>query len=946
MTPQAPLGLHHCRLITAVVVGSWLMADVRPALAQSGASPLPSFDFRQTGTVAGWGEPHDVSHIEATKLGMAVHIDGPDPYILGPAREYPAGTPLLLKIRLKSSEGGSFQVFYFGSGQGSSEEHSVRFAVRRGDWHEQTVPLPPLAPGFRLRLDPPGERGVCLIESIRFTQQLTIAAPAWLKSTVPEPIPGTLTIQSGALVLRQHPHEWGGFIVAAAGRRVATGHNRPLIGYLDPASSKSAVSTSVRWLDLAAVATVTTRLDPAIQALSVEAQLRDPDGGQWRLRQVFRPGSPAVIDVYVECSVDAPRDVVFLPLLLLLPGHGSFGALKGQALFAGVEYLENEPSSSTADLIKPGADRRVPASVKITFPLMAVQAHGHYVGLIWDRAPELCALFDSPDRLFGTEGHVLGLLAPGAEGASRIDGELFPLEPLKLAASRPVKASATIIGGNAASVVPAVMQYVGLKGLPQRPMTLTLPEYVRLTASGWLDSPIRSGHRFRHAVGGSFGAHPAADAAWMMDVLAVLCTDPVLADRLKTEAAAVTEEVPVEERLHAAVGHNRYPVAPLVLGTTQSSSSSSTVAANSVVVSLDQARGLGKGLAHRFEPDGSIRYRVAAGDTDYGRTHFCDEASGLSGESVFRLLEAGVYAGDLTTVEEGLRLLWIMHRRFEHGVPRGAQTWEIPLHTPDILGSAYLVKAFALGYELTGDPELLNAARYWAWTGVPFVYLVNPTDQSGRSAVGPYATIPVLGATNWVAPNWIGLPVQWCGLVYADGLVQLAGLDPCGPWRTLAEGIATSGISQTYPQDHPHHGLLPDSFNLSDQSRNPADINPGTLQPLALRLLAGDRPAAIPYTFHAFRSSGLWVHAPGAVEVIRDRRGLARFTVKTWSPWPSFVVIHGLHPEAVSKALPVVRLDGQPIALNPPHLYLTDHGTLILGIKGDKPVEVEVEIDH
>jgi hypothetical protein len=64
---------------------------------------------------------------------------------------------------------------------------------------------------------------------------------------------------------------------------------------------------------------------------------------------------------------------------------------------------------------------------------MAVQAHGHYVGLIWDRGPELCALFDSPDRLFGTEGHVLGLLAPGAEGPNCIDGELLPLEPLKSA---------------------------------------------------------------------------------------------------------------------------------------------------------------------------------------------------------------------------------------------------------------------------------------------------------------------------------------------------------------------------------------------------------------------------------------------------------------------------------------------------------------------------------
>jgi hypothetical protein len=64
---------------------------------------------------------------------------------------------------------------------------------------------------------------------------------------------------------------------------------------------------------------------------------------------------------------------------------------------------------------------------------------------------------------------------------------------------------------------------------------------------------------------------------------------------------------------------------------------------------------------------------------------------------------------------------------------------------------------------------------------VPFVYLVNPTAAQSSGAVGPYATIPVLGATNWQAPNWIGLPVEWCGLVYADSLARLARLAPKGP---------------------------------------------------------------------------------------------------------------------------------------------------------------------
>ena len=65
--------------------------------------------------------------------------------------------------------------------------------------------------------------------------------------------------------------------------------------------------------------------------------------------------------------------------------------------------------------------------------------------------------------------------------------------------------------------------------------------------------------------GGSFGAQPAADAAWMMEQLATLTTDARLAERLETAASGAAAEVPVEQRLHAAVGHVRYPVAPLVL---------------------------------------------------------------------------------------------------------------------------------------------------------------------------------------------------------------------------------------------------------------------------------------------------------------------------------------------------------------------------------------------
>jgi hypothetical protein len=907
------------------------------ATAQS-AGGLPAFDFRQPGAVAEWGEQHDIKRIEATEQGMAIHIDGPDPYLSGPARDYPPGVPLFLKVRLKPPVGGALQVFFFGPGQISSEENSVRVPVRRGGWQTVSLALPPLGRGFRLRLDPPGSRGVCLIESIRSEPRLEVAAPAWPRPSVPETDDRALVIESGRLVLRQQQDMLGGFTLQVDGQLVATGHNRPLVGYIDPASKNKGQPPAVRWLDVAANAQTTANLDPSKKALTVEARFRDLAGAGWRLRQTFRPGAPGSIAVSAECSADAPREVVFLPLLLVLPGHGSFGALKGQGLFAGVEYLENEPSSSTADLNEPAALRRVPDSAKITFPLLAVQANGRYIGLIWDPTPDLAALFDSPDRLFGTEGHVCGLVAPGANGENRTSGALCPREPLALAAGQPIRASALLIGGRGESVVPAVQQYVSLRGLPPRPPTPDLEGYVHLAAAGWLDSPIRSGGRFRHALVGSFPAHSAADAAWMISWLAGLTRDEALRARLRSTADEAAASVQRPDLLvNAAIGHNRYPVAPLVLAAGLAGDGVSSASHSLLTGSLDQARAMSRALPRQFEPDGSIRFRAPAGGTDYGRTHFCDEASGLTAGPVFHLLESAAFAGDRAMVEEGLRLLRMMQRRFDQGVPRGAQTWEIPLHTPDILASAYLVKAFTLGYELTADAALLDAARYWAWTGVPFVYLVDPTSVSGSGVVGPFATTPVLGATNWTEPNWIGLPVQWCGLVYAQGLFELARYDPSGPWRSLAEGITASGIAQTYPLNHPHRGLLPDSFELSTQTRRAPDINPATLQPLALRLLAGDR--TVPYEFHALRQSGLWIHAPGSVEAINDEPGACRLTLKPWSQRASFLVIHMANPGIRPRK---VLVDKLPVDLDSQREFLQDRGTLILLLPNDKPTAIEI----
>jgi hypothetical protein len=265
--------------------------------------------------------------------------------------------------------------------------------------------------------------------------------------------------------------------------------------------------------------------------------------------------------------------------------------------------------------------------------------------------------------------------------------------------------------------------------------------------------------------------------------------------------------------------------------------------------------------------------------------------------------------------------------KFRNGVPRGAQTWECPLHTPDILASAQMVRCYTLGYELTGNTNYLEQARYWAWTGVPFVYLVNPT----AGAVGDYSTIAVFGATQWKAPIWMGLPVQWCGLVYADVLYRLVRHDPKGPWKKLADGITVSGIQQSWPAENAElRGLLPDSFGLREQHRNGPAINPATVQACAVRYF-GSIPA---YDFWSFQRAGVLVHAPGEIKDPMETKDKVKFKVAPWVEGPYYVLINGL------KQKPQLKIGRQKADCSAPHEFLEKEGQLILKLGGSTQIEV------
>ncbi|MFA6546321.1 MAG: hypothetical protein WCS99_18025, partial [Limisphaerales bacterium] len=340
---------------------------------------LPAVDFRKPAQSSGWRAVHDLAALQPTPAGLRAEITGADPYFHGPAMDFPEAMPLWLRLRLKSSAGGICQIFYFQ--KNSTEEKSLRFSVPRGEWHEARLRLPALGRGWHLRIDPPGQDGDCVFESLQFEERIILQSPAWPQPTRPKLGAGPVRLKSGGLELVHSRNALDGFEVQVDGQLMACGNNAALLGYVR--------NGRPRWIPFGRGTNVPVSVRSAQPggSLTVEAAFTDHDAGHWKVTRTFTPTPDGNISVLARVVVDADRDVLYLPMFTLLPGLGSFGTNKTQALFAGVEYLENEPSSSTADLNAPASDRQVPDTLKLTLPLMVVSAADRYVGLTWKHDP-------------------------------------------------------------------------------------------------------------------------------------------------------------------------------------------------------------------------------------------------------------------------------------------------------------------------------------------------------------------------------------------------------------------------------------------------------------------------------------------------------------------------------------------------------------------------------
>jgi len=823
---------------------------------------VAEWDFSR-GTL-GWTGNNRVEELSSSPEGLLVKSTGDDPWIEGPAIDLPGEKMIRVKIRMKSNADTGAELFY---GRVFRAGHSVRFTARNdGQWHDYSLVIrEKLGPGTRFRLDPCTGQGEVTVAFIKVEAIGEIVVPSLEKPKRPARNRSRgVPVKSGSLEFEHYGGRWGNFVLKVNGIEMAFGYQCELLGVVFDESSE--------WLNLKN-SKVRFENRPEREEFTSKAVIKDSGGATWEIQQSVRPAEQeGALVIETELKVNKDRDIVHIPWLTIFPGLGTFGERKSQGLFAGVEYLCDEPSSSEADIETPEHIRRVPGSVKITFPLMAIALNGNYIGVIWEPSDMVAAAFDSPDRIYNSGAHVMALSGP-VVGELRFENGFCAHTPFRLEANKALKVSVLIIGGKGKTIVPAIKKYVELKGLP------VVPEFeggfgaaVNLLAHGWLDSQINHDGLFRHAVwGNNFPPVPAADAAMFIDWLNNHTKDKKLCERLNGAKNQTLMKIPTGQPFSSSVGHAHLPTAPFIFGRTYEFAR--------------QRHNRAINLLKNFDENGIKLYRP--GKTNYSRTHFAKHANGFSARDLVEILEGAALSADKELISKALKLLDKQTTLYAGTVPRGAQTWEVPLHTPDILASAHMVKAYTLGYIISGEEKYLEQARYWAWTGVPFVYLYPPTP--GR--VGPYATIAVLGATNWRAPLWLGRPVQWCGLVYCSALHLLSEYDKKGPWGKIARGITTAGLQMSWPvTDKDRQGLMPDFFDLTAQvSAGPA-INPGTVQAHLPELYDKGKI----YDLKRLTQHGWFIHAPCMIRDVREDNKEVSFIVDGWDNKPYYLLISGI----------------------------------------------------
>ena len=877
-------------------------------------------DFTKDGN--GWRAAHHIRDAKVSPEGLSITVTDNDPWLLGPKVTLPAAggaavsaadaqkrvPPDTVRLRLSivtapTMHGGTWEIYHDFDGKGYDERKKFMLkACGSAPYTEFVAYLPAKDFAGRTgscRLDPPVPIGGSITVK-SFTA--AVMEPLWSYRPATPP---QLVLPADAIVLEgvgwrllHDPVRMGAFRYASHGKTVEGCVGEPCVVAPSRRRREGAPPYQIDWSAVRASAKRTAN------GFAMTAETRDVEGRKWRMVRSFEKAEQGrALAIRTEYACDA-TEVFHVPYLTLFAERGSNGH-KHQAMLAGLEYLDDEPSSSTKEIRMPESNRLIPAIQRLCAPMAVLTDEKAWLAAEWTmpRRQEYAVVFDTPDRPFKSGGHLLAFWFP-AVGAARPESELglYRAEPYSGGAQTVV-----LRAGDGGTVADALAATVRRERLP-KPDRMDVADTLKLLAHGWLDTKLREGTKVRHALG--FALNQASDAPALMKWLAAKMErlpnpDAALVKRLRETADAMFAAVKPEDIGRVCVSHIQRPVSPLLAGD---------------IEAWLRARDQRLRTGTRALAQGYRTWKASPGAKhDLGETLGASDCNGYTAMALEELLIDATWSGDEAAIAQALAALDKALARYAGTVPRGAQPWEMPLHTPDIIASGLMVRCCALGYLLKSDENYLKAARYWAYTGLSMVYLVPPPFRysDGVEPFGCYATCGVMGATHWDLVSWMGRPVQWCGLVYSAALYDYARIcetggagcprsaDEAAFWRAIADGIVASGVHQSHPASEPdRQGLLPDSVYLEGQVRNPPAINPGDVQENLAEKLCSPY-----YALRAFPgSTPVLLHMAGDAEKCARNGTTLSCRIAAWPDTESRLVLTRIG------AVASVSLDGKPLA--------------------------------
>ncbi len=645
-------------------------------------------------------------------------------------------------------------------------------------------------------------------------------------------------------------------------------------------------------------------------AFQLGGRAQDSEGGWWSAEVLVRPEwtTEWTIRWDARLTTDRERQLVGFNHLLLYAGEGAWGAEKDEALFGGLEYLEDgEESSSTLDIRAPEHVRYVPHPNKVTLPLMAVRHGETVVGMWWDPLQTWDAdhwipspVFASPNTFLGQNNHLMGLMVPPVPEWTQ-ENELVASKPVDLRPGQNLFVKAMLFCLQGDDVLDAAALYCRAAGLPE-PMPLpegTPEREIQFSTRAYLDTLWLPEEEKWH--------NTLDNDPWPISVNSTYIKQLWLASHLVPYAKVAAACRERAQKYMPQVGGP--PAADLAFHLGR------------VRESLNGMQGLAEAEMASQGEDGSWRFAPSEQAKTLGEPG--EEALGLNTQHALSILRFARITGDAKALGAGLKTLRHMEK---FRVPRAAQVWEVPVHAPDILAAALGCEAYVEGYEATGDEQWLEDAVRWAKSGLPFLYFWNEADRPWMR----YASIPVFGSTFWTH-SWFGRAVQWNGLDYGRALFRLAEHDDSLPWRKVAVGVTHSGVLQQ-DREGRHAALYPDSYDAMTNAKVPWMLAPVGI----MRNLMAEMNAPVEPETTVVATDGIPVRvtacAPISGATYNEGAGGLRFRVGKGLGERTFVLVCGVSRPTSVRAGDAVLEELPDDPMRGGFRYFDDASALVVGL--------------